>query len=66
MSSHEVTPCGHAHGYSSRLVTGRCVGLESQRMQFPVTTTPGGRLDQWPSKPATDQQGTLIKGILDQ
>ena len=66
MSSHEVTPRGHAHGYSSRLVTGRCIGPESQPVQFPVTMTPGGQLDWWPSKPATDQQGTLIKGILGQ
>ena len=66
MSSHEVTPHGHAHGYSSRLVTGRCIGPESQHMQFPVKMTLG---DDWisgcPNQPLTSK-GTLIKGILGQ
>ena len=64
MSSHGVTPCGHARGYSSRLVTGRGIGPVSQRTQFPVMTTPGddqvgGHLD-WPL-PVT---GALIMGNL--
>ena len=66
MSSHEVAPHGHACGYSSRLVTGRCVGFESQYEQFPVMTTPG---DDWidgrPNRPLTSK-GTLIKGKLGQ
>ena len=56
MSSHEVTPHGHACGYSGRLVTGRCIGLESQHTQFPVTMTPG---DDWiggrPNRPLTSK-----------
>ena len=52
MSSHKVTPHGHAHGYSSRLVTGRCIGPESQCMQFLVMTTAGddwiGGCSNWP------------------
>ena len=66
MSSHEVAPHGHAHGYSSRLVTGRGVGLESQRTQFPVTTTPGDdRVGGNQNQPLTST-GTLIVGKLGQ
>ena len=66
MGSHKVTPHGHACGYSSRLVAGRCIGPESQHMQFLVTTTPG---DDWISGHPNQQltsKGTLIKGILGQ
>ena len=66
MSSHEVAPCGHACGYSSRLVTGRCIGRESQHTQFPVMTTPGDdRISGCPNQPLTSK-GTLIKGKLGQ
>ena len=66
MSSHEVAPRGHACGYSSRLVTGRCIGPESQHTQFPVTMTPGDdRISGHPNWPLTSK-GTLIKGKLDQ
>ena len=66
MSSHKVTPHGHARGYSNRLVTGRCVGPESQHMQFPVTTTPGDDQNSGcPNRPLTSK-GTLIKGKLGQ
>ena len=66
MSSHKVTSCGHAHGYSSRLVTGRGVGLESQHMQFPVTMTPGvNQASGHPNQPLTST-GTLIVGKLGQ
>ena len=64
MSSHGVTPHGHACGYSSRLVTGRGVGLVSQRMQFLVTTTPGDdQVGGHPDWPLTGT-GALIMGNL--
>ena len=66
MSSHKVTPCGHAHGYSSRLVTGRSVGPESQRTHFPVTTISGGdQVGGHPNWPLTSTS-TLIVGKLGQ
>ena len=66
MSSHEVTPCGHACGYSSRLVTGRCIGPESKHTQFPVMMTPEvDWISGHPNWPLTSK-GTLIKGILGQ
>ena len=66
MSSHKVTPCGDAHGYSSRLVTGRGIGLVSQHMQFSVMTTPGDdRVGGCPDRPLTGT-GALIMGNLGQ
>ena len=64
MSSHGVTPHGHAHGYSSRLVTGRGVGPVSQCTQFPVMTTPGDdQVGGRPDRPLTGT-GALIMGSL--
>ena len=64
MSSHRVTPCGHACGYSSRLVTGRGIGPVSQHTQFPVMTTPGDdQVSGHPDQPLTST-GALIMGNL--
>ena len=64
MSSHGVTPRGHAPGYSSRLVTGRGIGPVSQHMQFPVTTTPVDiQVSGCPDWPLTST-GALIMGNL--
>ena len=66
MSSHEVTTHGHAHGYSSRLVTGRGIGPESQRTCFLVTMTPGGdQIGGLPNQPLTSTS-SLIVGKLGQ
>ena len=54
----------HAHGYSSRLVTGRGVGLVSQCTQFLVTMTPGDdQVSGHPDQPLTGT-GVLIMGNL--
>ena len=64
MSSHGVTPHGHACGYSSRLVIGRDAGLVSQHMQFPVMMTPGDdKVSGHPDWSLTST-GALIMGNL--